>query len=81
MTKEEFEGVVMIVILSPRKLRAFERSSIGMVWPCAMKGKMTTWGLDAISSFFLFFPSFFFLNEKDIIVYISFYCMWKTENK
>lgn len=33
MTKEEFEGVVMIVILSPRKLRAFERSSIGMVWP------------------------------------------------
>ncbi|KAL6996137.1 hypothetical protein U1Q18_006275 [Sarracenia purpurea var. burkii] len=40
-------GVVMIVTVRPRQERALERSSNGRVWPCAMVGKMTTWGGEA----------------------------------
>lgn len=42
--KEEFAGVVKMVTLSPLRERALEKSSRGMVWPWAMKGKMTTCG-------------------------------------
>lgn len=64
LIEEEFEGVVMIVTFNPWQLSAFERSSRGMVWPWDMKGKMTTWGLKAISKVlelngvFLFFATF-----------------------
>ena len=37
----KFAGVVMMVTLMPRRARRRERSSIGRVWPCAMKGKIT----------------------------------------
>ena len=39
----KFAGVVMMVTLIPQRARSLERSSIGRVWPCAMKGKTTTW--------------------------------------
>ena len=37
----KFAGVVMMVTLMPRRARRRERSCIGRVWPCAMKGKIT----------------------------------------
>ena len=46
----KFSGEVMMMTLIPRRARSLERSSIGRVWPCAMKGKTTTWrgGADPI---------------------------------
>lgn len=40
--KGELDGVVTMVILRPLDERVLVKSSNGMVWPLAMKGKMTT---------------------------------------
>lgn len=42
----EFDWVVMMVTLMFLEERAFERSTNGRVWPSAMKGKTTIWGIN-----------------------------------
>lgn len=43
-----FDGVVMIVILRPRRERAFDMSSKGRMWPWDMKGNNIMWGGEAM---------------------------------